>query len=241
MKRMFGKVKKYSYTIDKLEGGRMLVVPDIHGCLHTFLRLLEKVEYSANDTLIILGDIINRGKYSIPLVDYLIKLKEENANVHIIRGNHENQVSYYLANSSKSEELKNSSIGRLFTRSHKNEQHYVNFFDEMPFFIEYKDFVFVHAGLGLGRNPYEGFFDMISIKDMIYDEAKHKGKTIIHGHKPKNYNDIEKSIAAKEKVINLDNGCVVYKKFPKKGRLTCFNVDTYELVAVRNVDDLPED
>lgn len=240
MKRMFGTVLHYSYAIEKHMQGRVLVVPDIHGCYHTFLKLLDKIGYSFSDTLIILGDIINRGKYSIPLVDYLIKLQSETDNVHIIRGNHENQISYYLSNNKKSDELINSSIGRLFSRSHKNVGRYVDFFSKMPFYIDYQDFVFVHAGLGLGKNPFEGYFDMISIKDMVYDTKKHKGKTIVHGHAPRNLSDIEHSLANREKVLNLDNGCVVYKKYPKKGNLLCLDIDSFDLTVVKNIDDMPD-
>ena len=37
------------------------VIADIHGCRKQFLELLEKIKFSENDTLYILGDVLDRG------------------------------------------------------------------------------------------------------------------------------------------------------------------------------------
>lgn len=36
-------------------------VSDIHGCYNKYQKLLKKINFGSNDTLYILGDVINRG------------------------------------------------------------------------------------------------------------------------------------------------------------------------------------
>jgi serine/threonine protein phosphatase 1 len=37
------------------------VIADIHGCYEQYKALLEKINFSASDTLYVLGDVIDRG------------------------------------------------------------------------------------------------------------------------------------------------------------------------------------
>lgn len=57
----------------------------MHGCKQEFDALLEKIEFSDYDTLYILGDICDRGKESIPLLQEIMQHK----NMYVILGNHD--------------------------------------------------------------------------------------------------------------------------------------------------------
>jgi len=61
------------------------VMSDLHGCFSEYLRMLMHILFTEDDTLYILGDVIDRGE------DGLKILKDAMArpNVHILRGNHE--------------------------------------------------------------------------------------------------------------------------------------------------------
>ncbi len=62
------------------------VVSDLHGYpLELFLKLLEKAEFSENDTLYVLGDVIDRGEHGVELLKWIMEQK----NVKLILGNHE--------------------------------------------------------------------------------------------------------------------------------------------------------
>jgi len=50
-------------------------ISDIHGCYHTFKELLNTIGLNKNDDLILLGDYINRGKYSKEVVDFIMQLE----------------------------------------------------------------------------------------------------------------------------------------------------------------------
>ena len=60
-------------------------VSDIHGQYNLFRKGLEKIGFSDNDFLYILGDAIDRGKDSIRLIRYIMKQK----NIDLLLGNHE--------------------------------------------------------------------------------------------------------------------------------------------------------
>ena len=71
--------------------GRTFAVGDIHGDLHALWRLLSKFpELDAQDTVVFLGDYLDRGPRSKDVIEYVRKLPNETrARVVALRGNHE--------------------------------------------------------------------------------------------------------------------------------------------------------
>lgn len=61
------------------------IISDIHGCYREFLELLELIEFSSQDELYILGDMIDRGPEPVHLLQDLML----RPNVYPILGNHE--------------------------------------------------------------------------------------------------------------------------------------------------------
>ena len=60
-------------------------VSDIHGCFKAFEKLLETINFSQEDTLYILGDVLDRGEEVLPLLNYI----QEHENIILLKGNHE--------------------------------------------------------------------------------------------------------------------------------------------------------
>ena len=58
---------------------------DLHGCYDKYTKMLEKINFSNNDTLYILGDIVDRGADGIKILQDIMKRK----NVVALRGNHD--------------------------------------------------------------------------------------------------------------------------------------------------------
>ncbi len=50
--------------IDKPASGRRLVIPDVHGCYHSLLALMEKIQVGPEDQLFFLGDYVNKGPHN---------------------------------------------------------------------------------------------------------------------------------------------------------------------------------
>ena len=66
-----------------------------------------------------------------------------------------------------------------------------------------------------------------------YNNPAFKGKTIIHGHRPKTIDYVKSLIEAKSSVIPIDTGCV-YSKESGLGFLSALDVSSMKLVTLSN-------
>ena len=62
------------------------VMSDIHGCYDELMKMLEKIQFSSDDTLIIAGDYMDRGSQSLEMLDWILDTPD---NVILIKGNHD--------------------------------------------------------------------------------------------------------------------------------------------------------
>ena len=76
------------------------VMSDIHGCYDLYRKMLEKILFCEEDTLYILGDIVDRGQNSMKI---LLDIAARN-NVICLRGNHDQQAAILLTNLYRLEE-----------------------------------------------------------------------------------------------------------------------------------------
>jgi serine/threonine protein phosphatase 1 len=70
---------------------RLIAIGDIHGCSTALAKLLEVIQPTALDTIVTLGDHINRGPDSKGVIEQLIELRERCSVVNIL-GNHEEML-----------------------------------------------------------------------------------------------------------------------------------------------------
>ena len=68
--------------------GRTIALGDIHGCDVALDTLLDKLAITPDDTLVILGDVIDRGPGSRAVIDRLIELQNA-CHLKCLMGNHE--------------------------------------------------------------------------------------------------------------------------------------------------------
>ena len=61
------------------------VVSDLHGCYDKYKKLLDRLSLTENDSLYILGDIVDRGDGGMAIILDLAKRK----NIYSYRGNHD--------------------------------------------------------------------------------------------------------------------------------------------------------
>ena len=64
------------------------VISDVHGEIDQLKNILDKIGFGDEDMLYILGDVINRGKFGIEILQFI---KDQN-NMILIRGNHEQML-----------------------------------------------------------------------------------------------------------------------------------------------------
>lgn len=67
---------------------RLLAIGDIHGCYSALCTLVEAAQVTPDDTLITLGDYVNRGPNTKAVLDWLIH-RSQTGSLIPLRGNHE--------------------------------------------------------------------------------------------------------------------------------------------------------
>ncbi len=67
---------------------RRFAIGEMHGCLVALERLEREIGFRPSDTVITLGDYVDRGPDSRGVIDYLLGLRER-CNLVALRGNHE--------------------------------------------------------------------------------------------------------------------------------------------------------
>jgi serine/threonine protein phosphatase 1 len=71
--------------------GRLIAIGDIHGCVHALEALIETIRPTSGDQLVLLGDLIDQGRDSCQVLDYVLALKHH-CPVVVIKGNHEEML-----------------------------------------------------------------------------------------------------------------------------------------------------
>jgi len=77
--------------------GRLLAIGDIHGCRKALRALLQLVEPQEDDTIVFLGDYIDRGPDSRGVLDDLIAFQHDHPGTIFLRGNHDQLMLDTLA------------------------------------------------------------------------------------------------------------------------------------------------
>ena len=70
----------------------LYVMSDIHGEYDKYLAMLELIDLSEDDTLYVLGDVVDRGPEPIKVLQDMASRD----NVYLIKGNHEGMASFVL-------------------------------------------------------------------------------------------------------------------------------------------------
>ena len=126
--------------------GRIIAIGDIHGCHQEFSDLLERLELTKDDQLILLGDLVNRGPDSNKVID-LAKARRAIS----LLGNHELRLLNYRR-SSDTAFLKDTDLAT----AQKFRPEDWAYLEAMPLthYIEELNTVFVHGGF-LPSEPWQ--------------------------------------------------------------------------------------
>lgn len=192
---------------------RSCIIGDIHGCFNALVNLLAQVENRA-DTIVFLGDYIDRGPDSKKVVELILQLKEERPHVITLLGNHEYMLLNYLADRDNSAFLQVGGVQTLSSyglpkdmppadiRSHLPQEH-LSFFYDLPLLWEDRHGIYVHAGLQPGIHlSRQTRGRCLWIRDNFIHSSYHFGKPVVFGHTV-----FKKPLIQKNK-IGIDTGAV---------------------------------
>lgn len=116
------------------------VIGDIQGCFTTFQHLLDEVQfYAGRDNLILLGDLVNRGKDSLATLRFI---KRYANSIQVVLGNHD---IYALALHHQAIAKENHTLHELLNAPDANE--IFSWLKQQPFLLTDRSHAFVHAGV----------------------------------------------------------------------------------------------
>jgi len=130
---------------------RVLVIGDVHGCLDELQSLLLKANYSPKqDTVILVGDLVNKGPLSAKTVQYCRVMK-----FFSVRGNHDDSALSAFFRTGKFKGMATLPPAYEFVKKLGEED--VKWLNSLPYTlsIPHLGVVVVHAGLLPGRRLEE--------------------------------------------------------------------------------------
>lgn len=226
------------------------VMSDIHGQYEMFMDVLDQIQLKEEDTLYVLGDVLDRGPHPVKVLRKLMEMP----NVVCIVGNHELMAMECLeflmqeVTEESIEELDERALDNLVVwqingsqptidefraLSKEMRQEVVGYIKDFSLYEEVEvdgtEYLLVHAGLG----NYEPGKDIeeYSLHDLVWERADYKVQYfedayVVSGHTPTQMireNDRPGYIYKKNHHIAIDCGSHI-----DGGRLACICLDTGE-------------
>ena len=209
-------------------GRRVYAIGDIHGRLDLLNRLLGAIDADdarrpdADTTLVILGDLVDRGPESRGVVERLRHFKMADANVILLKGNHEELLIGVWDGERELAGTFNRAGGRATLMSYGVDgddydswdlgamteatrqfvpQSHIEFLRSFEDWHKIGDYLFVHAGIRPGYDiEDQDPTDLRWIRREFTDADTDYGAMIIHGH------TITDSVEERHNRIGIDTG-----------------------------------
>lgn len=212
---------------------RTIVIGDIHGCYAELISLLEKADFSAQDRVVAVGDLIVKGRGNREVLD----LFSGDARFSSVIGNHDRAIlNYWRGQTPFLKESQKRACHELEVEKEK----YAEYLSTLPFIIDLGKHAVVHAGIRPGVQLGDQIpDDLTELRTLGADRTSRDGtpwydvyegeKIILFGHWP----SAKPRLA--RRAIGLDTGCVYGNS------LSAYIIETDEFVQVpaREVYDPP--
>ena len=220
------------------------VISDLHGRYDLYLEILEKVRFSADDVLYILGDVTDRNEGGIRIYKDIL----QKVNIRMLMGNHERMLLRALQNPDGVSLNGHESNRELWYRNggEKTEKEFhaepelvqrriLAYLEELPLnipvVINKTRFLLVHAMpvslYGKYGTFYDDFIDF-TVWERIepWMKIEFSADVMICGHTPTGYYQHTRPMEiykVRENVYDIDCGCASGQK--RGGRLGCMRLD----------------
>lgn len=207
------------------------VMSDIHGHMARYRDIMRQIRLKKDDHLYVLGDVIDRGKYGLPILMDLVR----RPNVTVLLGNHEYMMLEALQSSYRDSAYiwhlngGYTTYARYKHCSKEYRQRVINIILSMPVNIEIccngTNYLLVHGSPLKESKSYSDPVAQSVWNRFEPDDAVPKGKTVIFGHTPTRHFQTGRPLSVffgKDK-IGIDCGCA-YSDY-RGGRLACLRLD----------------
>lgn len=181
---------------------KTIAIGDVHGELDHLKNLFKKLSFTEDDTIIFLGDYIDRGKDSKGVIDFVLSL-EDKCNLVTLLGNHERMalesIKWCSGQISNAQMLKSWMMhggyeclksydceavrdGYLNRALHKMLELHGQFLNDLKLTYETENHIFVHGFLA-HEQDVEDQEEWRCIWNSFREIYPHKsGKTVVCGH-----------------------------------------------------------
>lgn len=214
------------------------VIGDIHGCVDELRHLIESLPLQRGDSVVCLGDYIDRGPASADVIAYLISLQAQPGGIEwiFLRGNHEDMFLSYLGLDGQHGDMFLINGGKATVASYGLEPDelsadlvlpkipaaHLDFYQRLKKYHSMDSFLCVHAGIhpqkSLEEQTDEEFF---WIRNAFIYSSHRLPYTVLFGHTPQA--TVLYDLPYK---VGLDTG-LVYGNM-----LTCLDVDEKVLYQI---------
>lgn len=217
-------------------------VSDLHGCYEKYIQMLKIIHFNKEDTLYVLGDVVDRGPGGIRILQHMRK----QGNILPLRGNHDVLAASLLKKLSDPANLRGRKLVELCGLWFEDggRETYRAFTalsrEEKTDLLKYMDSFFIYEEITVnGRNFFLSHtvpgkekmldFDSCRWEDFVmgepdYEETYFEDRCLVTGHTPTGF--IEESFAGriwkKNRHIAIDCGAVFGNP------LGCICLDTLE-------------
>ncbi|MCL2556379.1 MAG: metallophosphoesterase [Firmicutes bacterium] len=172
-------------------------ISDIHGEYKLFRRLLESIKFSDSDTMIVLGDFLDKGNECIKLAKFIARTP----NIKAINGNHEyfflGHYQYVMREFDGKGSIDSVLVDLqeyFYGEQEKITWDLIDFLESLPYYVETDDYLCVHAGVKLDSNGKIMPIKEQDYNHFIFDRSlanaatiPKNSKTVIFGHTPCHY------------------------------------------------------
>lgn len=187
---------------------RLIGISDIHGEYEKLCSVLEQISPQKDDTIVFMGDYIDRGAKSREVVDKIISMQDICHCVYLI-GSHEYAMMHAPTDDYYNYLFWNYG-GDATAKSYGGFDNIMkihgDFFRSLKFYYVSGHYLFIHAGIRMGipleeQNPE----DMVYIRSEFYRKKHNLPYKIIFGHTEFDTPQVQ------DDKICIDTGCGKYK------------------------------
>jgi calcineurin-like phosphoesterase family protein len=181
--------------VSEAGNGRLFAIGDIHGCVDELTAMLNAIAPSRGDTVVFVGDYIDRGPSARDVIQVLLEYRRGGAECVFLKGNHEDMMLSFLGLPGHYGEsflfnggaptLESYGVPEGEPPLERIPAEHVDFLKSLATSYLHPPYLFVHAGISpLRQLEEQSVEDMLWIRQEFIFNPHQLAATVVFGHTP---------------------------------------------------------